>query len=107
MMQFDYTTQQQRVERMLELHNSADEKEQQEFYALFLGIVQDLEVLKDLATNHIDFIMRTDCCYFKIKGSKGKERSYTSMTFRDFWAPTLIKMNENQISGGDINESQI
>lgn len=47
MMQFNYATQQQRVERMLELYNSTDEKEQQEFYALFLGIVQDLVLKED------------------------------------------------------------
>ena len=43
------------------------------------------KVIKDLFSNHIELVRLDNCCYFKIKNSKGCERSYTSKTFEDFW----------------------
>lgn len=47
--------------------------------------IQD-QILHDLKANHIEFIVEDKGnCYFKIKNTKGKERSYTSYSFIDFW----------------------
>lgn len=43
------------------------------------------EAIRDLFANHIELVTLDNCCYFKIKNSKGKERSYTSKTFEDYW----------------------
>lgn len=47
--------------------------------------IQD-QILCDLKANHIEFVVEDNGgCYFKIKNTKGKERSYTSYSFIDFW----------------------
>lgn len=43
------------------------------------------EAIRDLFANHIEFVAEEDKCYFKIKNSKGKEKSFSSKTFEDFW----------------------
>lgn len=48
--------------------------------------------IKDLFANHIEFVVEKDKCYFKIRNSKGKEKSFTSKTFEDFWKEMLIKV---------------
>ena len=45
--------------------------------------------LKELFENHIELIIEKDKCYFKIKNSKGKEKSFTSYTMLDFWKEVL------------------
>ena len=45
--------------------------------------------LKDLMNNHIEFVVEKDVAYFKIKNSKGKEKSFTSYAFIDFWKEVL------------------
>jgi len=47
------------------------------------------EALKELFENHIEFVAEEDRCYFKIKNSKGKEKSFTSYTMLDFWKEVL------------------
>lgn len=47
------------------------------------------EALRELILNHIEFIVEKDKCYFKIKGTKGKEKSFTSYTMIDFWKDVL------------------
>lgn len=44
-------------------------------------------VFKELATNHIELVERKKdgACYFRIKGSKGKEKSFTSRSFLEWW----------------------
>lgn len=51
--------------------------------------------LKDLFQNHIDFVCEKDRCYFIIKNSKGKEKSFTSKTFEDFWKGLVKNENTN------------
>lgn len=62
------------------------------YYEVPIWVKQDLErkekleeAIKDLFANHIELVRLDDCCYFKIKNGKGRERSYTSKTFEDFW----------------------
>ena len=74
---------------------SKDEKKnryysKQVFYKYFYGLKREVEeilqmedALKDLAVNHIEFVQNKSGFYFRIKGSKGKERSWTSTV--DFW----------------------
>lgn len=45
--------------------------------------------IKDLFASHIELVTLDNCCYFKIKNSKGNERSYTSKTFEDFWKEVI------------------
>ncbi len=45
--------------------------------------------LNELIKNHIEFVVEKDRCYFKIKNSKGKEKSFTSYTMLDFWKEVL------------------
>lgn len=45
--------------------------------------------LKELIANHIEFVVEKDRCYFKIKDSKGKEKSFTSYSMLDFWKEAL------------------
>lgn len=47
------------------------------------------KVLNELINNHIEFVVEKDRCYFKIKNSKGKEKSFTSYTMLDFWKEVL------------------
>lgn len=47
------------------------------------------DALKELIKNHIEFVVEEDRCYFKIKNSKGKEKSFTSYTMLDFWKEVL------------------
>lgn len=46
--------------------------------------------IKDLMNNHIEFVVEKDSAYFKIKNSKGKEKSFTSYSFIDFWKEVLL-----------------
>ena len=48
-----------------------------------------VEALKELFANHIEFVVGKDRCYFKIKNSKGKEKSFTSYSMLDFWKGAL------------------
>ena len=48
-----------------------------------------VEALKELIKNHIEFVVEKDRCYFKIKNSKGKEKSFTSYSMLDFWKEVL------------------
>lgn len=43
------------------------------------------DALKELFENHIELVVEKDRCYFKIKNSKGKEKSFTSYTMLDIW----------------------
>lgn len=43
------------------------------------------DALKELFENHIELVVEKDRCYFKIKNSKGKEKSFTSYTMLDLW----------------------
>lgn len=45
--------------------------------------------IRDLMNNHIEFVVEKDRAYFKIKNSKGKEKSFTSNLFIDFWKEVL------------------
>lgn len=47
------------------------------------------DALKELIKNHIEFVVEEDRCYFKIKNSKGNEKSFTSCTMLDFWKEVL------------------
>jgi len=47
------------------------------------------KALKELFENHIELVVEKDRCYFKIKNSKGKEKSFTSYTMLDFWKEVL------------------
>ena len=47
------------------------------------------EALRELMLNHIEFVVEKDKCYFKIKNTKGKEKSFTSYTMLDFWKEVL------------------
>ena len=49
------------------------------------------KAIKELFTNHIEFVQEKDRCYFKIKNSKGKEKAFTSYSFLDFWKEVLCK----------------
>ena len=42
------------------------------------------EVIRELA-NHIELVKESDKAYFRIKGSKGKEKSFTSYYMVDWW----------------------
>lgn len=44
------------------------------------------EVIRELS-NHIELVERKKdgACYFRIKGSKGKEKSFTSKSFMEWW----------------------
>lgn len=48
-----------------------------------------VEALKELFANHIELVVEKDRCYFKIKNSKGKEKSFTSYSMLDFWKEVL------------------
>ena len=52
-------------------------------------VEKSLEALKDLFTNHIELVEEKDRCYFKIKNSEGKEKSFTSHSWLDFWKEVL------------------
>lgn len=44
------------------------------------------EILDELFRNHIELVKdKKGQLYFRIKNSKGRERSYTSASFEDFW----------------------
>ena len=47
------------------------------------------KALNELIKNHIEFVVEKDRCYFKIKNSKGNEKSFTSYTMLDFWKEVL------------------
>lgn len=49
------------------------------------------EAIRDLFANHVEFVAEEDKCYFKIKNSKGKEKSFTSKTFEDYWKEVFGK----------------
>lgn len=53
-----------------------------------------LEALRDLARSHIELVKRKDGCYFRIKGSKGKEKSWTSYAFLEFWKEWFTPVEE-------------
>ena len=48
--------------------------------------------LKDLLQNHIELVVAKDCCYFKIKGSKGKEKSFTSYILLEYWKDIMKEL---------------
>lgn len=48
-------------------------------------IIKDLEVLEELKRSHIEYIEEEDRCYFVLKNTKRKEKSFTSKTFSSFW----------------------
>lgn len=48
-------------------------------------IEEELEAFEELKRSHIEFVEEEDRCYFKLKNTKGKEKSFTSKTFADFW----------------------
>lgn len=56
-------------------------------------IAKPLKAIKELFTNHIEFVQEKDRCYFKIKNSKGKEKSFTSYSFLDFWKEVLCDID--------------
>lgn len=58
-----------------------------------LGItIQELvSDLKDLFRNHIELCIEPDRCYFKIKNSKGKDKSFMGKQFAECWEK-LIKI---------------
>jgi len=51
----------------------------------FNKVWDDLEVLEELKRSHIEYIEEEDRCYFVLKNTKRKEKSFTSKTFSDFW----------------------
>lgn len=68
------------------------------YYQVPVWIEEDLErkeklekAIKDLFASHIEFVVEEDKCYFKIKNSKGKEKSFTSKTFEEFWKEVIGK----------------
>ena len=73
------------LETLLKLVDPQEESEWVNCKKAHIKLKQDLEALEDLKNSHIDFIVEDDKCYFKIKNSKGKEKSYTSYTMLDFW----------------------
>lgn len=48
-------------------------------------VLKELEVLEELKRSHIEYIEEEDRCYFVLKNTKRKEKSFTSKTFSDFW----------------------
>ena len=46
---------------------------------------EEESALWDLAHSHIELVKTPMSCYFRIKGSKGKEKSFTSYSFLEFW----------------------
>ena len=45
-----------------------------------------VEAIEELRTNHIELVEKKDgTCYFRIKGSKGKEKSFTSHSWLEWW----------------------
>ena len=55
-----------------------------------------LDALRDLARSHIELVKGKDRCYFRIKGSKGKEKSWTSYAFLDFWEEWFTPVEEDE-----------
>lgn len=48
--------------------------------------------MRDLICSHFEFVIDhvKSCAYFRIKGSKGREKSFTSWSFIDYWKKYFV-----------------
>ena len=50
--------------------------------------------LRDLAANHLDLVVCPQGCYFRTKGSTGREKSWTSYSFLPSWKEWFTPVEE-------------